>query len=147
MIRISKLTDYGVLIMSHMTQTPAAVMSASDLAASLHLPLPTVSKVLKSLSQAGLLSSRRGIAGGYLLNKAPEQISLMEIITALDGPISLTECSGSMSDCAIEAECGLRNHWIGINRLVYDLFAQIDLAKFNQDHLMKSSEVFKGVKQ
>ena len=63
MIRISKLTDYGVLIMSHMTQTPAAVMSASDLAASLHLPLPTVSKVLKSLSQAGLLSSRRGIAG------------------------------------------------------------------------------------
>src|SRR5438270_13588885 len=94
MIRLGKLTDYGLVVMSQIAQRPPADLhTARDLAAKCHLPLPTVSKILKTLLQGGLLVSQRGIKGGYSLAREPGLISIAEIISVLEGPVALTACS------------------------------------------------------
>jgi len=107
MIRFAKLTDYGLVLMTVMARDPVAtVHTARDLALASHLPLPTVSKVLKQLLQSGLLVSHRGLKGGYGLAKAPAEISVAEIVTALEGPIALTECSTDVTGmCDLEHSC------------------------------------------
>jgi len=107
MIRFAKLTDYGLVLMTVMARDPVAtVHTARDLALDSHLPLPTVSKVLKQLLQSGLLVSHRGLKGGYGLAKAPAEISVAEIVTALEGPIALTECSTDVTGmCDLEHSC------------------------------------------
>jgi FeS assembly SUF system regulator len=110
MIRLAKLTDYGLVLMTIMArQTVATVHTARDLAETSRLPLPTVSKVLKQLLQSGLLTSHRGLKGGYGLAKEPAEISVAEIVTALEGPIALTECSTDTSGlCDLERSCPTR---------------------------------------
>src|SRR5437016_7938012 len=95
MIRLGKLTDYGLVLMTCIARSrtqDGGLHTARDLAKMSRLPLPTVSKVLKELLQSGLLVSHRGIKGGYRLAKEPDQISLVEIISAMEGPVALTEC-------------------------------------------------------
>ena len=107
MIRLAKLTDYGLVLMTVMARDGVTtVHTARDLAAKSRLPLPTVSKVLKQLLQSRLLTSQRGLKGGYVLAKEPAEISVAEIVTALEGPIALTECSTeSTSMCDLEHSC------------------------------------------
>lgn len=107
MIRFAKLTDYGLVLMTIMARdSVATVHTARDLAIVSHLPLPTVSKVLKQLLQSGLLTSHRGLKGGYGLAKEPTEISVAEIVTALEGPIALTECSTDVTGlCDLEHSC------------------------------------------
>jgi FeS assembly SUF system regulator len=110
MIRLAKLTDYGLVLMTIMARgSVATVHTARDLAEASRLPLPTVSKVLKQLLQSGLLTSQRGLKGGYGLAKEPSEISVAEIVTALEGPIALTECSTDTSGlCDLERSCPTR---------------------------------------
>ena len=97
MIRLSKLTDYGLVLMSYVARSGGGLHTARGLAAESGLPLPTVSKVLKTLLQSGFLVSHRGINGGYNLARGAQEISVAEIIAALEGPIALTECSTDIS--------------------------------------------------
>ncbi|HVH88183.1 MAG TPA: Rrf2 family transcriptional regulator, partial [Terriglobales bacterium] len=93
MIRLQKLTDYGLVLMTCVARHhEQSLHTARDLAVESHLPLPTVSKLLKQLLQGGLLVSHRGIKGGYSLARPPQAISIAEIVAALEGPIALTEC-------------------------------------------------------
>jgi FeS assembly SUF system regulator len=107
MIRFAKLTDYGLVLMTIMARNSVAtVHTARDLASASRLPLPTVSKVLKQLLQSGLLTSHRGLKGGYGLAKEPAEISVAEVVTALEGPIALTECSTDTEGmCDLERSC------------------------------------------
>jgi FeS assembly SUF system regulator len=93
MLRISKLTDYAILVMVELNENHCEVLSAHALAESTHIELPTASKVLKLLAKAGLVQSFRGINGGYSMDKAAGSISVAEIIAAIEGPIAMTECS------------------------------------------------------
>ncbi len=145
MVRISKLTDYGVLVMSYLAGMPGAAVSVNELSNGLSLPAPTVSKVLKSLTKSGLLKSHRGPSGGYSLNRAPDQITLMEIINVLEGPLALTECSTTNSQCVIESTCRLRDQWISINQFIYDSLGQIDLVKLSQGSPIKNLKMFKAL--
>ena len=110
MIRLAKLTDYGLLLMTTMARkSTVSVHNARDLAEITRLPLPTATKVLKLLLQSGLLTSHRGINGGYSLAKVPSEISLEEIIAAIEGPIALTECSSEVAGlCDLEQSCPSR---------------------------------------
>ena len=110
MIRFAKLTDYGLVLMTVVARDGvAAVHTARDLASASRLPLPTVSKLLKQLLQSGLLVSHRGIKGGYGLAKEPAEISVAEIVTAIEGPIALTECSTDVSGmCDLERSCPIK---------------------------------------
>lgn len=130
MLRISKLTDYGIMLLTYMAREPTLLTySAPELAARSHLPLPTVSKLLKTLVRRGVLNAQRGAKGGFRLARRPEDISVAEIIHVLEGPIALTECSmHPRGQCGIERLCPVRNQWQQINRVVHEALERLTLA-------------------
>lgn len=130
MIRLSKFTDYGIVIMTHMASHPGRQHTAPEIAAESHLPLPMASKILKGLARAGLLTSHRGAKGGYGLARSAETISVAEVITALEGPIALTACiEQAPGECDIEALCPARANWQRINDAIRGALAGITMAE------------------
>jgi FeS assembly SUF system regulator len=132
MIRLAKLTDYGIALMSHLARADErTVHSARDIAERTAIPLPTVSKLLKLLSQAGLLQSQRGVRGGYSLTRPAAQMSVSEVVVALEGPLNLTECGDNEvphSSCSIEHVCRVKPHWQTINVAIRSALDQLSLA-------------------
>jgi FeS assembly SUF system regulator len=129
MIRITKQTDYGIVLLTHMAATPERRANAPELATETRLPLPMVSKILKLLVREGVLLSHRGVKGGYGLGRSPEEISMAEVITALEGPIAITECVDDHSGCSHEAFCGVRGRWQRINTALRETLEGITLAE------------------
>lgn len=130
MIRLSKLTDYGIVLMSYFAQGGAgAAFTARELSEKSKIPLPTVSKVLKSLSRSELVFSQRGVKGGYTMARTPEEISVAEMIDALEGPIAMTECSTFGGHrCEFELMCPAKSPWQRINHVVHRALSTLSLA-------------------
>lgn len=119
MIRISKMADYAVVILSVMAKEPDALMTTSALAERTRLAEPTVAKVLKILTRGEIIRSARGINGGYSLARGVSEVTLEEIIRAVDGPISVTSCAdGSEPDCSLAGSCGVRGRWDHVNAAI-----------------------------
>jgi len=115
MLRMSRLTDYGTVVLSCMAIEPGALYSAADVAERVRLAPPTVSKVLKLLARAGLVSSVRGAQGGYALARPPASITAAQIIDALEGPVALTECSMEHNQCELQSVCNVGGAWQRVN--------------------------------
>ncbi len=119
MIRLTNLADYGVVLMCHMACAPNGLYSAVYLSKETGIPVPTVSKIMGALSKAGLLISHRGFKGGFRLQRAPKDISVANIIEAVDGPIALTNCiEHAPGDCCYESICSMKPHWQVINTVI-----------------------------
>ncbi|HTA64185.1 MAG TPA: SUF system Fe-S cluster assembly regulator [Xanthomonadaceae bacterium] len=129
MLRVTRLTDYASLVLTLLASAPARVHSAAELAERAHLEAPTVSKLLKSLAQAGLVEAFRGTNGGYRLARPAESISLIAIVEAIEGPLGMTECSLHDGDCGIQDHCGVRANWRRINDVVADALRNVTLAQ------------------
>ncbi|MDJ0974865.1 MAG: SUF system Fe-S cluster assembly regulator [Planctomycetota bacterium] len=131
MIRITKLTDYGILVLTLMSDLPEGTrVSARDLAAETYLPQTTVAKILQLLTRAGLLTSQRGVTGGYSLARPSETISVMEVIQAFEGPIALTDClSVDAPTCEVESVCTTRANWGRINGAIRTALEEIPLSE------------------
>lgn len=128
-MRISKIIDYGTLVLTHMAGCPERVFSAADLASTLGLGQPTVSKILKMLGQRELVKSSRGARGGYVLGRPADQINIAQIIDALeDQPFGLTECTAMPGACTVEAGCHLRTNWQRINAIVRRTLEDVSVA-------------------
>lgn len=127
MIRIGKLTDYALLILGHMAQHPDIVISATSLAEVLQLSVPTVSKILKILSEGGLVSSTRGADGGYRLAKPALELTLAEVIATMEGGLALTECCENINTCVINSRCAMRDNWTKINRMIHTLLSRFTI--------------------
>lgn len=135
MLRISKLTDYGTVVLAHVASRGDELVSAADVAAATGLALPTVSKLLKSLARAGLVQSTRGARGGYRLARPAAEISAADVIDALEGPLSITECSSSEGHCEHEGVCNVGGAWRQINvaiRRALDDVSLLDLQRTNR---------------
>jgi len=129
MLRVSKIIDYGTLVLTHMASDPERIFSAADLAATLGLGQPVVSKVLKTLTQHEIVKSTRGARGGYALSRPAEEISIADIIDALDEqPFGLTECTATPGTCSVEADCNIRSNWQRINAIVRKTLEQVSIA-------------------
>jgi FeS assembly SUF system regulator len=128
MLRVSKLTDYATVVMTCLATIGDGVLSAQSLAERARLETPTVSKLLKCLAQAELVASTRGINGGYRLARVPERITIADIVTAMEGPIGMTECGAHSGLCDLESHCGVRVNWRRINRAIADALASVTLA-------------------
>lgn len=128
MLRVSKLTDYGTVMMTHMARQPERLHTATEVAVAVHLAAPTVVKLLKMLTHEGLLVSRRGAKGGYTLARRPAEISVAEVIVAIEGPIAFTECSGAEGMCVQERTCTIRGNWQRINQAVQQALEKVTLA-------------------
>ena len=130
MIRITKQADYGIVLLTHMAGEPERQMTAGELAAETQLPPPTVSKILKMLARQGLLGSHRGVKGGYTLARDTATITVAEIISALDGPIAVTECiDDTPGECSQEPSCAVRGNWQRINDAIRVALDNITLAE------------------
>jgi len=134
MIRLGKLTDYGLVLMTHIARDhDRSLHTARDLSVESRLPLPTVSKLLKELLQGGLLFSHRGIKGGYSLARKPREISVAEIIAVLEGPIALTECSTDISGlCDLEPSCPIKDNQRIISQVVRGALEKVMLSDLSQ---------------
>jgi FeS assembly SUF system regulator len=130
MIKLSRLADYAVVLLSQMGSAPKGVHNALDLAEQTGLPVPTVSKVLATLARDGVVRSVRGAKGGYRLTAKPERISVASIIAAIDGPIALTQCVDQAADiCTVETLCPSRAGWHKINEAVERALSGVSLAE------------------
>ena len=130
MLRLSKFTDYAVVVLIRLEEAEeGGVLTAPGLAAATGLGEPTVSKVLKILSHAGLVEGRRGAAGGYRLTRALAEMPLTEVIAAIDGPIALTACVDNSSGvCDAEATCPVRGRWDPVNDAIRRALSGISIA-------------------
>jgi FeS assembly SUF system regulator len=129
MLKMSRLTDYGTGVLAYLAGTGARPHSASEVAELTGLPAATVSKVLKLLTRAGLVSSRRGAQGGYVLSRPAAEITAAEVIDALEGPVALTECSTEDGNCELEAFCLVGTAWQRINLAIRRALDEISLAE------------------
>ena len=128
MLRLSRLTDYAVVVLSQMAGRSGDVMTAIDLADATALPQPTVAKVLKLLARNDVIESRRGTQGGYVLDRSASEVCVAEIISAIDGPVALTACVDEASgDCSVETGCPMRGRWDRLNTAVQTAFESVSL--------------------
>jgi len=129
-VRLGKLTDYGLVLMTCMARGEGQPLrTARDLARESRLPLSTVSKLLKELSQSGLLVSHRGTKGGYVLARGSHNISVIDIIAAIEGPVAFTECTTDVTGlCDIEPCCPIKKNQQVINQAVRGVLEKITLA-------------------
>ena len=132
MFRLSRLTDYGTVIMAHMAREPGRVYSAAELAGAVGVAMPTASKILKTLARKALLHSLRGAHGGYLLARPPREISIAQVIDALEGPLGVTECSVAAGLCPQENACAVRSHWQRIDWALRQTLAGLTLEDMTQ---------------
>jgi FeS assembly SUF system regulator len=129
MLRISKLTDYATVVLAALAEQPDRLRTAAALAGRTHIAAPTVSKLLKQLHRAGLLTSVRGLHGGYQLARPPAQITVAAILDALEGPITLTDCSGGPGQCGIEHHCRVASVWQRLNLALRRALSDVTLAE------------------
>lgn len=129
MIRLSKVTDYAIVVLSQMARTQGGLHTAARLSEQTGVPAPTVAKILKQLASSGVVGSSRGAGGGYRLSRRPECVSVVEIITALEGPIAITACvSGAETQCGVESLCPIRGNWERVNRAIAQALGAVTLA-------------------
>ncbi|MFP6731599.1 MAG: SUF system Fe-S cluster assembly regulator [Alphaproteobacteria bacterium] len=129
MIRLSRLADYGVVLMTHIATLADDMHTAHAVAGATRIPEPTASKILKALVRAELLDSHRGASGGYTLARQPDDIPITEIIIAVDGPIALTSClDAEGSDCSLVPTCPTRTNWQKINDAIHRALDEVSLA-------------------
>lgn len=128
MLRIAKLTDYATGLMTQMAHQPERWVSAQQLAVELSLPAPTVARLLKQLGRVGLVVSQRGKGGGYGLARPPSEISVAEVIAAIEGPVALTECALGDGRCSLERDCATRANWRVISQAVQVALEAVSLA-------------------
>jgi len=129
MLRISKLTDYATVLLAALAGEPARLQTATGLAERTRIALPTVSKLLKQLHRAGLVSSTRGLHGGYQLARPAADISAAAILDALEGPLALTDCSAGHGQCGIEETCRVGRAWQRLNLAIRRSLQEVTLAQ------------------
>ena len=131
MLKISKLTDYGLLAVVYLARKQGEVVAAREVAAFYHLPLPMITKVLKTLQHGGVVSSHRGVGGGYSFDGDAEKVTLGQLVEVLEGPWDLVECETQNEQgeavCSIRVACPSRRFMFGINQAVKGAFEQVTL--------------------
>lgn len=128
MLRLSKLADYAVVVLVRMACTEGC-QTSPGIAAMTGLPEPTVAKVLKALAAAGLVRSQRGARGGYTLLRRLSEVSVADVVAAIDGPVALTACvEAGSQDCTAEHSCPVRGRWDPVNQAVVEALGRISLA-------------------
>jgi FeS assembly SUF system regulator len=127
MLRMSKLTDYGTMVLAQLASSDPGWTTAGQVADATHLAQPTVSKLLKSLVHSGLVVSSRGVQGGYALARPAANISAAEILDALEGPFAITECSSTNGGCDLESYCRVGTAWQRINHSIRKALEGISL--------------------
>ena len=129
MLRVTRLTDYAIVLLTNMAErAQGELRQAREVADATGIPLPTLTKLLKGLVKSGLVASHRGTKGGYRLARPADEINLADVIAAIEGPVSMTDCSGVPGSCEREGSCPVQSNWQRINVVVREALSRITLA-------------------
>jgi FeS assembly SUF system regulator len=132
-MRLTHLADYAVVMMTAAARRePCARLSAAELSGETGVPLPTAQKLMGKLAIAGLLTSARGAGGGFTLARGIDEISLADIVEAVEGPIAMTVCSEGRSDCALDAHCRIKPHMGIVGAKVRGALGAVSLRELTQ---------------
>jgi len=145
MLRLTKLTDYGILLMTHMASSDQDRFAAGELAELTRIPSPTVSKILQMLLHEGLLNSTRGAKGGYRLTRPATEINVRDIINVFEGSIALTECNLDDGSCEQHDVCSTSNSWKRINQAVAQALEDISLANMTEQDFIPIFRLQRGI--
>ncbi len=132
MLRLSKRSDYGLIAMRALASSQGSV-SARELAARFDIPLELLAKVLQKLVRSGLLASHQGIRGGYVLSRPAPEISVADIIVAIDGPLTVTACSDQDQTCDQYSKCNVRDPLWRLKDRIVAALAGCTLAELAMD--------------
>lgn len=132
MLRLSKMTDYSTVVLQYLATHQNGIHSTKDIAEQVSLSAPTVSKILKLLQSAQIVSSIQGVKGGYKLAKSPESVSIADLIIAMEGSLALTDCAEHNHKCDKESTCGMRDNWLNLNNIVLNSLRQVTLADMSK---------------
>ena len=141
MLRISKLTDYATVILAHLAAVPARLQTAAEVSQATGISPPTVTKVLKQLQKAQLVTSARGTHGGYQLSRAAAAISAAAILDALEGPVAITECASKENHCGIEHVCRVGHSWQRINNAIRRALEDVSLSQLADASLARTQDI------
>lgn len=145
MLRLTKITDYGILLMTRMASTGQERFTAGELAEVTRIPSPTVSKIMQMLLHEGLLDSTRGAKGGYRLTRPATEINVRDIINVFEGSIALTECNLDDSSCDQHDVCSTSNNWKRINQAVGQALQDISLADMTEQDFIPIFRLQRGI--
>ena len=126
MFRLSKLTDYAVVVLVRLSRAEG-VQTSPGIALSTGIPEPTVAKVLKAMASRGMVTSQRGAKGGYRLTRSLSTIPVGDVIAAIDGPVTLTACVDG-GGCETQRLCPLHGRWDPVNEAIRIALAGITLS-------------------
>ncbi len=130
-MQITRQADYALRAMLYLANMePNQRAATSQIAEIKHIPPSFLAKIISQLSIAGLIHTSRGARGGVTLARSPEEISILEVVEAIDGPIAFNECVINDGACVFGEECVLRPIWCEaqsdlVNRLRATTFAQL----------------------
>jgi FeS assembly SUF system regulator len=145
MLRISKLADYAIIIVSYMAHKSQQILNAKQIAEGIHISLPTVSKVLKLLGAAQIVTSTRGIDGGYQLARMANHITIAQIVAAIEGTLAMTECCSSATLCALDSFCSIKENWKTINNIILNALGSLTLADMMKPLNATTALTLKGI--
>jgi len=133
MFKVNKLTDYAMVVLIEIARSDV-VRSSQHVSERTGIPLPTVAKLMKSLNKAGLVLSQRGAGGGYVLGRRQGDITVADVIQAVEGPIALTACADTSDEhCNIESICPMQGKWNRVNTAVRTALTEVTLADMAAD--------------
>jgi Rrf2 family protein len=129
MLKLTKKADYGLIALKHLTGVRPRSASAKEIADRYGVPVPVLSKVLQKLARSGFLASEHGTNGGYRLAGNPENISALDVVRAIDGPVFLTACfTENGDDCEHQDRCNIRDPLRRVHDGILQLLANLSMA-------------------
>jgi Rrf2 family protein len=145
-LQVSRKIDYGLRAMIYLAGVPVGkVISLQDLATTLHLPREFLAKILKVLTARGLVRSARGAHGGYTLARPPRDISFLEVIEAVEGPVQLNVCLDHKDRCDVSASCTMYQVWkVGQDRML-EVYRRTSLAELIEPERAAAMPVMLGI--
>jgi Rrf2 family protein len=136
MLRLSKKTDYAIILLSHLGGSPIPV-SAQEVSTHYRLPQPMAANILKQLASAGMTESVRGQRGGYILSRNAESITLAEIVQAMDGEFNLVECVHEEDRCKVAQNCPTRGPLTALHRRIQHFMEETTLSSIITEGLIE----------
>ena len=133
-MQITRAADYAVRVMVHLaTAPPAQKHSLNELAAVTGVQQSFLSKILQRLVHQGMLVSQRGSGGGFIVNRAPDQVSLLDVVEAIEGPTQLNHCVGESGHCSRKDWCGAHPAWERAQRALTDVLSSVSVAQLAEE--------------
>jgi FeS assembly SUF system regulator len=134
MLKLSKKADYGLIALKHLAMHNGdGSFSASDIAEVYRISTPLMAKVLQKLAKGGLVAARHGSSGGYTLARHPSQISALDVIKAIDGPLFITSCFTSHGECDVHTTCSIREPLRRVNDSILDVLAKVTISQMTDE--------------